>query len=120
MADATHIHGAGDGDVRPTLLRVELDCTVCLARTLDRLAALPEVVRVEAHTAAGCLVVEHRGPLDRVVATIEQVGHRIEVASNGEAVMAPAVVEPVGACGHHPHAPVARTPLVAGATGRPS
>jgi hypothetical protein len=90
---------AGDA-TRVTTLRVELDCTVCLTATVDRLEQLPEVAGVEVHTAAGCLLVEHRGPVGPIVDTVEVVGHRIEVASNGEAVMAAAVVDQVDSCCH--------------------
>ena len=83
------------------LLRIDLDCPWCLNATIEALEADPHVQLVHAHRAAGCLEVTHTGSVESVVATINRVGRRIEVASNGEALMAPAEVEVVTRCERH-------------------
>ena len=84
-----------------SLLRIELDCPWCLNDTIHALEADPQVHSVRAHSADGCLEVRHTGTVESVMETIERVGRRIEVASNGEAVMAPAEVGVVATCHHH-------------------
>ncbi len=84
-----------------SLLRIQLDCPWCLNATIRALEADPQVRSIRAHSADGCLEVSHAGTVESVMQTIKRVGRRIEVASNGEAVMAPADVEVVTACAHH-------------------
>jgi hypothetical protein len=92
----------------PSLLRIELDCPWCLNATIHAPEADPQVRSVRAHSAEGCLEVDHMGSVESVMGTIKRVGRRIEVASNGEAVMAPAEVGVVTRCDHHPTPEVLR------------
>lgn len=88
-------------DVTLSLLSIEPDCPWCLNATIETLEADPHVSRVTAHSADGCLEVVHRGSVDAVLCTIQSTGRTIEVASNGEAVMAPATARIESACRHH-------------------
>lgn len=90
------------------VLSIDLDCPWCLTATIDALEADPTVQRVPAHSAAGCLEVSHTGPPDAILATITGIGHTIELASNGEAVMAPARVRVEQSCARHPTPSVGR------------
>lgn len=92
--------GAGN-DATRSLLTIDLDCPWCLNATIAALQGDQHVVLVEAHSAQGCLEVTHTGALDAVLNTINRIGHTIEVASNGEAVMAPAAVQVEGSCARH-------------------
>ncbi len=97
-----------------SLLRIELDCPWCLNATIRALEADPQIQSVRAHSADGCLEVNHLGTVESVVETIKRVGRRIEVASNGEAVMAPAEVGVVTQCDHHTAPEVRRITIGAG------
>ncbi|MFN8038849.1 MAG: hypothetical protein U0Q07_06520 [Acidimicrobiales bacterium] len=93
----------GQAATSPTrsLLTIDLDCPWCLNATIEALRADPHVMLVEAHSAKGCLEVTHTGAVDGVLRTINGIGHTIEVASNGEAVMAPATVHVEASCQRH-------------------
>lgn len=88
---------------RPTLslLSIDLDCPWCFTATIEALEADPRVIDVSAHSADGCIEVTHRDGLEGILATINTVGHTIEVASNGEAVMAPAQARVETTCRRH-------------------
>ena len=89
------------GDPTRSLLTIDLDCPWCLNATIEALETDPQVTAVSAHSAAGCLEVTHTGAVDGVLRTINGIGHTIEVASNGEAVMAPATVHVEASCQRH-------------------
>lgn len=89
------------GDPTRSLLTIDLDCPWCLNATIEALETDPQVTAVRAHSAAGCLEVTHTGAVDGVLRTIESIGHTIEVASNGEAVMAPATARVETCCTRH-------------------
>jgi hypothetical protein len=93
--------GAAGGDSTRSLLTIDLNCPWCLNATIDALEADPNVTAVKAHSADGCLEVTHTGSVDRVLRTISSIGHTIEVASNGEAVMAPATALVETRCARH-------------------
>jgi hypothetical protein len=94
---------AADPQRRPTLslLSIDLDCPWCFTATMEALEADPQVIHVTAHSADGCIEVTHHDGLEGVLTTINSVGHTIEVASNGEAVMAPAQARVETACRRH-------------------
>jgi len=84
-----------------SLLSIDLDCPWCLNATIEALQADPQVVRVEAHSAQGCLEITHTGAVEAVLRTITSIGHTIQVASNGEAVLAPATAHLEASCQRH-------------------
>lgn len=88
-------------DPTRSLLTVDLDCPWCLNATIEALETDPQVTAVSAHSAAGCLEVIHTGAVDGVLRTLRSIGHTIEVASNGEAVMAPATASVETYCTRH-------------------
>ena len=88
-------------DPTRSLLTIDLDCPWCLNAAIEALETDPQVTAVSAHSAAGCLEVTHTGALDGVLRTIGSIGHTIEVASNGEAVMAPATASVETCCTRH-------------------
>ena len=83
------------------LLTVDLNCPWGLRATIEALDADPHVAAVKAHGVDGCLEVTHTGSVDGILRTISSVGHTIEVASNGEAVMAPATASVETCCTRH-------------------
>lgn len=89
------------GDPTRSLLTIDLDCPWCLNATIEALESDPQVTAVSAHSAAGCLEVIHTGAVDGVLRTVKGIGHTIEVASNGEAVMAPATASVETCCTRH-------------------
>ena len=89
------------GDPTRSLLTIDLDCLWCLNATIEALESDPQVTAVSAHSAAGCLEVIHTGAVDGVLRTVKGIGHTIEVASNGEAVMAPATASVETCCTRH-------------------
>ena len=89
------------GDPTRSLLTIDLDCPWCLNATIEALETDPQVTAVSAHSAAGCLEVTHTGAVDGVLRTVTGIGHTIEVASNGEAVMAPATASVETCCTRH-------------------
>lgn len=89
------------GDPTRSLLTIDLDCPWCLKATIEALESDPQVTAVSAHSAAGCLEVIHTGAVDGVLRTVKGIGHTIEVASNGEAVMAPATASVETCCTRH-------------------
>jgi hypothetical protein len=93
--------GPGGSDPTRSLLTIDLNCPWCLNATIEALEADPHVAVVKAHSADGCLEVTHTGAVDGVLRTINRIGHTIEVASNGEAVMAPATVRVETSCQRH-------------------
>lgn len=94
-------------DSTRSLLTIDLNCPSCFNATVEALEADSHVTTVRAHSAAQCLEVTHTGPVDRVLGTINRMGHTIEVASNGEAVMTPPKVQVQTSCDRH------RTPAIA-------
>ena len=103
------------GDPTRSLLTIDLDCPWCLNATIEALETDPQVTAVSAHSAAGCLEVIHTGAVDGVLRTVKGIGHTIEVASNGEAVMAPATASVETCCTRH------STPAITGITiGQPA
>lgn len=101
-------------DATLSLLSIELDCPWCLNATIEALEADPHVSKVTAHSADGCLEVVHRGSVDAVLGTIQSTGRTIQVASNGEAVMAPAAARVESSCRHHsaPRVTLTRSEIV--------
>lgn len=93
--------GPAGSDPTRSLLTIDLDCPWCLNATIEALEADPEVMSVRAHSADGCLEVTHTGAVDGVLGTINSIGRTIAVASNGEAVMAPATVRVEPSCRRH-------------------
>jgi hypothetical protein len=93
--------GPAGNDSTRSLLTIDLDCPWCLNATVEALEADPHVAVVKAHSADRCLEVTHTGTVDGVLRTINSIGHSIEVASNGEAVMAPATVRVETSCQRH-------------------
>jgi hypothetical protein len=89
------------------VLTIDLNCPWCLRATIEALEVDPNVAEVRVHSADGCLEVTHTGAVDGVLRTINSIGHTIDVASNGEAVMAPATAHVETGCPHH------RTPAIA-------
>ena len=89
------------GDPTRSLLTIDLDCPWCLNATIEALESDPQVTAVSSHSAAGCLEVIHTGAVDGVLRTVKGIGHTIEVASNGEAVMAPATASVETCCTRH-------------------
>lgn len=89
------------GDPTRSLLTIDLDCPWCLNATIEALESDPQVTAVSAHSATGCLEVIHTGAVDGVLRTVKGIGHTIEVASNGEAVMAPATASVETCCTRH-------------------
>ncbi len=82
-------------------LSIDLNCPWCLAATVEALEADPRVRALSVHSARGCLELTHVGPVDAIFDIITSIGHTIEVASNGEAVMAPASVHVEHGCACH-------------------
>jgi hypothetical protein len=82
-------------------LSIDLNCPWCLAATVEALEADPRVRALRVHSARGCLEITHTGPVEAVVGIVTSIGHTIEVASNGEAVMAPATAQVTRACTRH-------------------
>jgi hypothetical protein len=109
--------GATDpvADRSRSLLTIDLDCPWCLNATIEALETDPQVTAVSAHSAAGCLEVTHTGTVDGVLRTITSIGHTIEVASNGEAVMAPATASVETSCTRHSSPAISRITI-----GRPT
>jgi len=97
-------------DTNPTrsLLTIDLNCPWCLNATIEALDADPQVTAVKAHSADGCLEITHTGALGGVLHTITSIGQTIEVATNGEAVMAPATARVQTRCTHHSTPPISR------------
>jgi hypothetical protein len=93
--------GPANSDPTRSLLTIDLNCPWCLNATVEALESNPYVAVVKAHSADGCLEVTHTGSVDEVLHTINSIGHTIEVASNGEAVMAPAKVRVETWCTRH-------------------
>lgn len=96
--------GSEDGSTHDhaihTNIQVEMGCPVCLNETVEALEADPDVEAVVLHSAKGCFEITHRGSVDDVVSTIGRVGHEVQIASNGEAIMAPLHAISVGTCEH--------------------
>jgi hypothetical protein len=103
--------GPAGTDLTHSLLTIDLNCSWCLNATIEALEADPHVALVEAHSADGCLEVTHTGAVDGVLHTINSIGHTIEVASNGEAVMAPAAVRVETRCTRHSTPPIPRVTI---------
>jgi hypothetical protein len=68
---------------------------------MEALEADPQVIDLSAHGADTCIELTHREGLEGILTTINTVGHAIEVASNGEAVVAPAQARVETACRRH-------------------
>jgi hypothetical protein len=99
-------------DPSRSLLTIDLNCPWCLNATIEALEADPHVAMVKAHSADGCLEVTHTGTVDGVLRTINSIGHTIKVASNGEAVMAPATLRVETSCHRHTTPAIARIIII--------
>ena len=101
-------------DPTRSLLSIDVNCPWCLNATIAALEADPHVAAVKAHSADGCLEVTHTGSVNGALRTIDSIGHTIEVASNGEAVMAPATARVETRCTRH------SAPVITHITGQPA
>ena len=95
-------------DATHSLLTIDLSCSLCLNACVEALEGDCYVAAVRAHSADGCLEVAHTGGVDRILDIIRSIGHTIEVAPNGEAVMAAADVQVETCCARHSRPAVGR------------
>lgn len=100
-----NLEGRAGGDTGAESVRtnvsVEMGCPVCVNETVDALHANPIIEEVVVHSAQGCFEVTHHGSVEEVISVINSAGHTIEVASNGELIMAPIRAVAGGACERH-------------------
>jgi hypothetical protein len=81
-----------------TFLETDIDCLFCLEDVRAALVAAPWVGAIEEEMSSGCLVVRHRGVETDLAALVNDLGHRLDIAPNGELTMRQATVSTLEAC----------------------
>ena len=65
---------------------VDVNCPYCFDDIVAALRCQPTVTDVQGSMTGGCVSVVHEGDEARLAGVITEVGHRLDVAGNGEIV----------------------------------
>ncbi len=84
----------------PSYFDVDVNCPSCFNDVLQALASTDGVDAVEGDISNGCITVTHRVDESSLQSIINQVGRTIELAGNGEYVMAESHVGAAHVCAH--------------------
>ena len=82
-------------------LTTDVDCQVCFNDLVQAVSTLSGVQHVEPHGSNGCIAVTHDIDEARLLETVANVGHTLDIAPNGEVVMGQAHGRALRVCEHH-------------------